>query len=101
MSINESFKLLLSRIEPTSGQAEAADGHLATIKTRLSSAFTLKSFLKTGSFSRDTFNKNSSDVDVFAVLPRDDMRWGRGYITPLGHCISGHLPLVNHQQLIV
>ncbi len=81
MTINDSFKLLLSRIEPTQAQIDAAEQHLATIKTRLSSAFTLKSFLKTGSFSRGTFNKDSSDLDVFAVLSRDDMRWGRGYIT--------------------
>lgn len=81
MTINESFKYLLTKIEPTAGQISAAEQHLATIKSRLSSAFTLKNFLKTGSFSRDTFNKDSSDVDVFAVLSRDDMRWGRGYIT--------------------
>jgi len=81
MSINESFKLLLFCIEPTTEQLAAAEGHLATIKTRLASAFTVKSFLKTGSFSRRTFNKDSSDVDMFTVLSRDDMRWGRGYIT--------------------
>jgi len=81
MTINESFKLLLSRIEPTQAQINAAEQHLATIKTRLKSVFTLKDYLKTGSYSRDTFNKDSSDVDVFAVVSRDDMRWGSGYVT--------------------
>ena len=81
MNINESFRLLLSRIEPTVGQIDAAERHLSAIKTRLSSAFTLKSFLKTGSFSRGTFNKDSSDVDVFAVFSRGDMRWGPSYVT--------------------
>jgi hypothetical protein len=48
MTINESFKLLLSRIEPTAAQIEAVEQHLATIKTRLKTIFTLKDFLKTG-----------------------------------------------------
>ncbi len=81
MTINESFKLVLSRIEPTSGQIEAAEGHLAAIKTRLKTVFTLKDFLKTGSYSRNTFNKNSSDVDVFAVVSRDELRRADNYVT--------------------
>lgn len=81
MTINDSFKLLLSRIEPTQAQINAAEQHLATIKTRLKTVFTLKDFLKTGSYSRDTFNKSSSDVDVFAVVSRDGMRRGDNYVT--------------------
>ena len=84
MTINESFKLLLSRIEPTTGQIEAAEQHLATIKARLKTIFTLKDFLKTGSYSRGTFNKNSSDVDMFAVVSRDELRRADNYVT------SGH-----------
>ncbi len=81
MTINDSFKLLLSRIEPTQAQIDAAEQHLATIKARLKTVFTLKDFLKTGSYSRGTFNKGSSDVDMFAVVTRDDMRCGDNYVT--------------------
>lgn len=44
MTINDSFKLLLSRIEPTQAQIDAAEQHLATIKARLKTVFTLKDF---------------------------------------------------------
>lgn len=81
MTINDSFKLLLSRIEPTQRQIDVAEQHLDTIKTRLKTVFTLKDFLRTGSYSRDTFNKGSSDIDVFAVVSRDEMRRGDNYIT--------------------
>jgi hypothetical protein len=81
LNINDSFKLLLSSIEPTQGQINAAEQHLAAIKARLKAAFTLKDFLKTGSYSRGTYNKGSSDVDVFALVTRDDMRCGNNYVT--------------------
>lgn len=41
MNISESFATLLSRIQPTTGEISAAQGHIATIKTRLNATFTL------------------------------------------------------------
>ena len=54
MTINDSFKLLLSRIEPTQAQIDATEQHLATIITRLKTVFILKDSSKTASYSRGT-----------------------------------------------
>jgi hypothetical protein len=81
MNIAESFKLLLSRIEPTTAQVTAAEQHLATIKARLETVFTLKKYFAAGSYSRGTFIKSASDIDVFAMVKRDDVRWGGSYVS--------------------
>lgn len=81
MSVPTSFQKLLARIEPTSVEAAKAQAHASTIRTRLATSFNLKKFLVAGSFSRGTFIHNSSDVDLFAVVSRDDARRGDSYVT--------------------
>ena len=54
----------------------AAQKHFATIKTRLETVFTVKKFFAAGSFSRDTFIRGRSDVDVFAQITLDEIRRG-------------------------
>lgn len=80
MSVSTSFQKLLTRIEPTSAETIRARGHADTIKKRLAASFALKKFLIGGSFVRGTFIHKSSDVDLFAVLSRDEARHGDGYI---------------------
>jgi len=80
MTIAQSFQEILRRIQPTQAEIAAAEQHVATIKSRLTSAFTLKKYFKAGSYGRDTFIGGKSDVDVFAVVSRDDVRWGSGYV---------------------
>src|SRR3954451_10956339 len=55
--------------------------HIASIKSRLGKGFSLVKLVKVGSFSRGTFVLGSSDVDLFAVISRDDVRWGDGYVS--------------------
>jgi hypothetical protein len=76
MTISESFQELLSRTQPLQSEVDAGERHSGTIKTRLNAAFDLKKYFKAGSFSRGTSIRNTSDVDVFAVVSRDDVRWG-------------------------
>jgi hypothetical protein len=76
MNISESFRLLLSRIEPLASELDLARSHANSIEARLSSEFTVKKFLIVGSHSRDTAIRSHSDVDYFAVIARRDARWG-------------------------
>ncbi len=68
MTISDGFKTLLARIAPLQSEIDAAERHIATIRTRLAEAYTLKGFVRAGSYSRDTFIRGSSDVDLFAVI---------------------------------
>lgn len=76
MNISESFKLLLSRIEPLSSELDLAQSHANSIEARLASEFTVRKFLIVGSHSRNTAIRSHSDVDYFAVIARRDARWG-------------------------
>ncbi len=78
-TISESFMMLLDRIAPLQSEVDAANGHAATIRTRLETSYNLKKFQVVGSYSRGTFIRGISDVDVFAVVARDDVRWGDSY----------------------
>lgn len=75
-TVPEAFQSLLKRIQPTGSEAQAASKHFETIRTRLESVFTVKKFFAAGSFSRDTFIRGRSDVDVFAQVALDEIRWG-------------------------
>lgn len=80
MSVSTSFQKLLTRIVPTSAETVRARAHANTIKKRLAASFALKKFLVGGSFVRGTFIHKSSDVDLFAVLSRDEARRGDSYV---------------------
>ena len=75
-AVSDILKSLLSRIQPTGGETQAAEKHFGTIKTRLETVFAAKKFPKVGSFSRGTFIRGRSDVDVFAQIPLDEVWWG-------------------------
>lgn len=81
MSVSNSFQTLVARIQPTIAETARAQAHADTIKARLAASFTLKKLLPVGSFIRGTFIHNSSDVDLFAVVSRDEARWGDGYVS--------------------
>jgi tRNA nucleotidyltransferase (CCA-adding enzyme) len=73
-TVSEALKSLLSRIQPTAGEMKTAQKHCATIKTRLETVFTVKSFFMAG--SRETFIRGRSDIDVFAQITLDEISWG-------------------------
>lgn len=81
MTAPDCFQTLIARIAPLQTEIDAAERHIATIHTRLAEAFTLKGFVRAGSYSRGTFIRGGSDVDLFAVVARDDLRWGGSYVT--------------------
>lgn len=75
-TVSDALKNLLNRIQPTGGEKAAAERHFETIKTRLETVFAAKKFPKAGSFSRGTFIRGRSDVDVFAQIPLEEVWWG-------------------------
>jgi hypothetical protein len=81
MTTADSFQELLRRVAPLPSEVAAAEGHLGTIKARLSEAYSLKKYFTAGSYKRETFIRGKSDVDVLAVVARDDVRWGGSYVT--------------------
>ena len=75
------FQKLLATIKPLPSELLRARGHAATIKARLSSSFKLRKFIVVGSHSRGSAIRSYSDLDCFAVVSRDDARWGGTYIS--------------------
>jgi predicted nucleotidyltransferase len=78
-TIADSFRILLSDLAPSDGSIDAAEGHIASIRARLEKHFDLSKTMRVGSYSRDTFLEGKSDVDMLAVVRRDDIRWGDDY----------------------
>lgn len=78
--VAQRFKTLLARIEPLPTEVSAAHKHAGSIKARLRKSFALKKFVVVGSHARGTAIRGWSDVDYFAVVSRDDVRWGDGYV---------------------
>lgn len=74
------FNKLTSRLQPTNSGISKAKLHAYTIMTRLKNSFNLKNHVFMGSTARQTALKGHSDVDLLAVLPRDVLKWGNGWI---------------------
>lgn len=81
MSVAESFQTLLSRIAPFNSEIEAVESHIATIRSRIESGFNVRKLFVTGSAARGSFIRGKSDVDLFVVVARDDLRRGGHYIS--------------------
>ena len=81
MDVSASFSALIQRIQPTAAGVAAANSHVATIRTRLKLAFDVSKHPIIGSFSRETFIRGKSDVDIFCVLARDEVRHGDQWIS--------------------
>lgn len=80
MSVSGSFSKLIDRIQPTQVEIQNAVQHAKQIKTRLEQSYNLRKLFSAGSFPRQTYIHSSSDIDLFAVFARDDMRWGDSYV---------------------
>jgi len=80
MSVSDSFAKLIDRIQPSQVAIQNAVQHAKQIKTRLEQSYNLRKPFFAGSFPRQTYVRNSSDIDLFAVFARDDIRWGDRYV---------------------
>lgn len=75
------FTKLLGWLSPTSAELLALGRHRSSIKSRLEKAFSLSKLEVIGSHSRNTANRGASDLDLLAVVARDDVRWGGGTVS--------------------
>src|SRR5579863_7458242 len=75
------FHKLLSSIKVPPNELLKARNHAATVKARLDSSFRLRKFIIVGSHSRGSAIRSYSDLDCFAVVSRDDARWGDMYMS--------------------
>ena len=73
-TLEEGFNLLLTRLTPLKTETDAAKRHRASIEKCLKNNFGMTSFFRSGSFGNGTSIRKFSDVDYFAVIPRDQLK---------------------------
>jgi tRNA nucleotidyltransferase (CCA-adding enzyme) len=81
MSVADSFAKLIDKIQPTELEIERTVHHGKQIKNRLDESYNLRKLFFAGSFPRQTYIRGSSDIDIFAVFSRDDLRCGDRYVS--------------------
>lgn len=81
MTVAARFQTLLGRLQPTEREVETYNGHIKTVTTRLRTTFGDMQTKVIGSYARDTAIHGRSDVDLMAVLPVSEVRWGNRVIT--------------------
>jgi len=80
MSVSDSFAKLIDRIQPTEVEIQKTVQHSKQIRTRLEQSYNLRKLVAVGSFPRQTYVHGLSDLDLFAVFARDDLRCGDRYV---------------------
>lgn len=75
-TVAEHFAALTDALQPTPTGIFGARAHISSIEARLRSRFELRKTLLIGSTSRDTSIRSYSDVDLLALLSRDEARHG-------------------------
>lgn len=78
-AVSASFAELLACIQPSDAELAKAESHAKSVEAALRDAFSVNKLLTVGSHFRRTAVRASSDVDYFAVVARDDVRWGDEY----------------------
>lgn len=73
-TIDEGFRVFLSRLTPSEGETAAAKSHRASIEACLKARFKISRFFRTGSFGNGTSITGYSDVDYFASIPTDNLK---------------------------
>ncbi|MBB2841243.1 UNVERIFIED_ORG: hypothetical protein GGE64_005025 [Rhizobium etli] len=73
-NVDAGFNLLVSSLRTLEFESSAAASHRLSIKSKLEQAFGITSFFRTGSFGNGTNVPNFSDVDYFAVIPRERLK---------------------------
>ena len=73
-TIEEGFNLFIKRLTPLKTETDAAKSHRASIEKCLKRNFSMTNFFRSGSFGNGTSIRKYSDVDYFAVIPRERLR---------------------------
>lgn len=76
--VDAGFVVFHSRLTPTTTESQAAKAHRASIQDCLQRNFGLRRFFRSGSFGNGTSIRGYSDVDYFAVIPRQNLHANSG-----------------------
>lgn len=76
------FDKLLEALQPSPRDVERSQKHVSTIRTRIQNRFEVSKTLWVGSHAKQTAIRSISDIDVFVVLRRDELKRGDGYVQP-------------------
>ncbi len=80
-SVQEALQARLRRLQPTVAQLERLGRRRTSIQARLEETFGIRPCMPAGSYSRRTALA-TSDLDLFAIVPRRELVWGDGSIGP-------------------
>lgn len=72
--------VLARRIQPQGGELSAARRHLLTVRRRLAASFFISKIVPIGSHTRGTAIRWYSDLDVMAVVRRNEAKWGGDFV---------------------
>jgi hypothetical protein len=72
-TVESGFIQLLDRLRASQAEVSSAASHRASIQGKLVEAFGATAFFRTGSFGNGTNVSGFSDVDYFAVIPRENL----------------------------
>jgi DNA polymerase sigma len=83
ISVNPQLNMveLVRYIQPQPSELKAARSHRATVRQRLISSFDISKIVPIGSHSRDTAIRWYSDLDVMAILRRNEAKWGGSLVS--------------------
>lgn len=81
MTVAARFQRLLERLQPTGAEIDTYDSHVKTVTSRLRTVFGDMQTKVIGSYARRTAIHKRSDVDLMAVLPVREIRWGNGVVS--------------------
>lgn len=70
------MRALVQRIQPNESEMTAARKHLFSMRRRLAASFDIVKVVMIGSHARNTAIRWYSDLDVLAVLRRNEAKWG-------------------------
>jgi hypothetical protein len=73
-TVTAGFSEFLDYLRATRAESFAAANHRASIQMKLKASFGMTSFFRTGSFGNGTNISGYSDVDYFAVFPRNRLK---------------------------
>ncbi|HVZ16227.1 MAG TPA: nucleotidyltransferase [Terriglobales bacterium] len=72
---------LVAQTVPRPGESASAVQHMATVRSRLLASFDVVRIVRIGSQARGTAVRRHSDLDVLAVLRRNEAKWGKGIVS--------------------
>lgn len=101
---------LVRRVQPQASELDSASNHRLAVRMRLLSSFDVSRIVSIGSHARGTAIRWYSDLDMMAVLRRNEAKWGKSIVsssTLLGRVVADlkarfpHTVIRGDQQAVI